>query len=300
MTYRKKCIVKLKRWVINYKALLLCIFAFFCIIISPWLFTKPAYFKSLVFYDAGTIGDTIGGITAPFIGFTSIILLFWTLNEQVKINKVQKRFNNKIIHFNKQQIQFNLHQMNYTERQDKFNDQQIQFNDQQKKFNDATRILSIETFISKIDNDIRFGYSTPTGIAEGRGLSDISLLNNIFYKRVGIAEKEFVQLLDSIDAFNNNLNLLKNLVTSDETKLETIQLDLIKANLLFYYNKMEAFYKMIKDNEITIYPIKNDKKNDHKNPVTHDKDELDNFYKKYRIQAEEKLRIIQKNKSELL
>ena len=289
--------------------LLIIIIAIIFVIIGPWAISSP-YLFDWDFFDLsekGSVGDTIGGITAPIIGLVSILLLYLTFREQTKINKEQKNFNDQQSSFNEHQkafnekiIQFNEHQMNYTERQDGFNEQQIQFNDQQKKFNDATRILSIETFISKIDNDIRFGYSTPTGIAEGRGLSDISLLNNIFYKRVGIAEKEFVQLLDSIDSFNNNLNLLKNLVTSDETKLETIQLDLIKANLLFYYNKMEAFYKMIKDNEITIYPIKNDKKNDHKNPVTHDKDELDNFYKKYRIQAEEKLGIIQQNKSELL
>lgn len=35
------------------------------------------------------IGDTLGGITAPFIGFINIILLIWTLQKQIDFNKKQ-------------------------------------------------------------------------------------------------------------------------------------------------------------------------------------------------------------------
>lgn len=61
--------------------------------IAPWLFTRPAIFASLDFSDKGQIGDTIGGITSPFIGLISITLLIYTLLEQISFNKQQAKDN---------------------------------------------------------------------------------------------------------------------------------------------------------------------------------------------------------------
>ena len=44
------------------------------------------------FTNTGQIGDTIGGITAPFIGLISIWLLYITFREQRKFNKEQINF----------------------------------------------------------------------------------------------------------------------------------------------------------------------------------------------------------------
>ena len=44
----------------------------------------------LSFNNTGQIGDTIGGTTAPIIGILSIILLVYTLREQIKFNQKQK------------------------------------------------------------------------------------------------------------------------------------------------------------------------------------------------------------------
>lgn len=72
----------------------LSVFTLF-ILCSPLIFTQP-YLFDWDFFDfsrTGDIGDTIGGITAPFIGLLSVILLALTLLEQVRINREQKRFN---------------------------------------------------------------------------------------------------------------------------------------------------------------------------------------------------------------
>ena len=39
--------------------------------------------------DTGQIGDTIGGTTAPIVGIVSIVLLAYTLIEQLKFNAKQ-------------------------------------------------------------------------------------------------------------------------------------------------------------------------------------------------------------------
>jgi hypothetical protein len=52
-------------------------------------------FRNINFSNTGQIGDTIGGITAPFIGVLSIILLYITFKAQSKFNSSQQ-FSNEI------------------------------------------------------------------------------------------------------------------------------------------------------------------------------------------------------------
>ena len=63
------------------------------------IFTQPSFWKELDFSGTGQIGDTIGGITAPFIGLISVWLLWRTLCEQINFNKEQAKDNviNRII-----------------------------------------------------------------------------------------------------------------------------------------------------------------------------------------------------------
>lgn len=58
-------------------------------IVSPIIFTREG-FPSFCFSGTGQIGDTIGGLTAPFWGFLSVILLYLTLKEQQFFNKTQQ------------------------------------------------------------------------------------------------------------------------------------------------------------------------------------------------------------------
>jgi len=59
------------------------------------------------FSNTGQIGDTIGGITAPFIGILGAILIFYSFMAQVYANKIMMKFNQKTMSFNKQIEKFN-------------------------------------------------------------------------------------------------------------------------------------------------------------------------------------------------
>ena len=67
--------------------LVVVLFAF----IAPRILTLPGA-EWLDLTQTGEIGDTIGGTTAPFWGFLSIILLYLTLKEQQRFNKDQQKF----------------------------------------------------------------------------------------------------------------------------------------------------------------------------------------------------------------
>lgn len=59
------------------------------ILLSLYIFTRPAYFESWDFSNTGQIGDTIGGITAPIINLLGALLVYISFQEQVKANKIQ-------------------------------------------------------------------------------------------------------------------------------------------------------------------------------------------------------------------
>lgn len=61
------------------------------IIISPWLFTRKWNF--LDFTETGPIGDTIGGITSPFINVLNAILIFLAFKEQKDANDILRNQN---------------------------------------------------------------------------------------------------------------------------------------------------------------------------------------------------------------
>lgn len=59
---------------------------------APTIFTMSG-FECFNKTTTGQIGDTIGGTTAPFWGFLSVILLYLTFKEQLNFNKEQMLFN---------------------------------------------------------------------------------------------------------------------------------------------------------------------------------------------------------------
>lgn len=111
--------------------------------IAPWLFTHPVPFGwgSLDFTQTGSIGDTIGGITAPIVGLVSILLLWWTLRSQLE-----------------------------------FNARQEQINIEQKQFNDANRMLSMEAHILHMDENLSYAYTGLGRILEGHGVASLKML----------------------------------------------------------------------------------------------------------------------------
>lgn len=64
------------------------------ILLAPILLTR-AGMECFAFTDTGQIGDTIGGTTSPIIGFVSVVLLAYTLIEQLNFNKQQNKFNDE-------------------------------------------------------------------------------------------------------------------------------------------------------------------------------------------------------------
>lgn len=59
--------------------------------ILPFLLTRKSFCGKLDFSQTGDIGDTIGGITAPFIGLIGVLLTFLAFWIQFKANKQQTR-----------------------------------------------------------------------------------------------------------------------------------------------------------------------------------------------------------------
>ena len=60
-------------------------------IIAPWLLTRGWF--GIDFTETRQVGDTIGGLTAPFLNLLSVTLLYLTLKEQMKINERQEDLN---------------------------------------------------------------------------------------------------------------------------------------------------------------------------------------------------------------
>jgi hypothetical protein len=60
---------------------LLVISGVLLILTSPWIFVQLHEFEK-----TGDIGDTIGGITSPFVGLLGAIFVYYALREQIKAN----------------------------------------------------------------------------------------------------------------------------------------------------------------------------------------------------------------------
>lgn len=62
------------------------------ILIAPFILTRSG-FETMSFLNTGQIGDTIGGISSPIVGIVSIILLAYTLIEQLDL--IENKFYSK-------------------------------------------------------------------------------------------------------------------------------------------------------------------------------------------------------------
>jgi hypothetical protein len=57
--------------------------------LSLYIITRPAILNVFDFSNTGSIGDTIGGITAPIINLIGALLVYITFKEQFNANKIQ-------------------------------------------------------------------------------------------------------------------------------------------------------------------------------------------------------------------
>lgn len=75
----------------KHKKKLLILGIILIIFISPILLTLPAFINFFDLSDTGQIGDTIGGITSPFVNLLGAFLVYLSFSEQLKANKIQRR-----------------------------------------------------------------------------------------------------------------------------------------------------------------------------------------------------------------
>ena len=89
------------------------VFVGFCLIVLvvPFLFTRSWF--GFASSKTGYVGDTIGGLTAPFIGLFSALLVYIAFKEQVKANL-------KLEDFNREQLKLNNKQNRVVELQNIF------------------------------------------------------------------------------------------------------------------------------------------------------------------------------------
>jgi hypothetical protein len=97
----KRCKSKIFEWLSRYIDIVM-VACFLLIIVGPYLFSQIHIFGD--FSNTGDIGNTIGGITAPFIGVLSIILLYLTLKSQ---QQQGEEMNRQVQKMNKQQQEMN-------------------------------------------------------------------------------------------------------------------------------------------------------------------------------------------------
>jgi len=73
-------------------------FSILVIVVFPLALTRD--FHLISFKDTGEIGDTIGGITAPFMSLISFILIYMAYHEQTEANKHLKDANTELMKAN--------------------------------------------------------------------------------------------------------------------------------------------------------------------------------------------------------
>jgi hypothetical protein len=59
-------------------------------LLAPVLLTQKAFWNGFNFAETGQIGDTIGGLTSPFLGIAGIILTFLAFYMQYEANQLQR------------------------------------------------------------------------------------------------------------------------------------------------------------------------------------------------------------------
>lgn len=197
---------------INWRSILWLIVVILFICAAPVILTQGALFGWEFFdlSDKGTIGDTIGGITAPIIGFLSIVLLWLTLQAQL-------RFNNK----------------------------QYSINKEQQRFNDANRILAMESHILHLDENLFYGFTGFSGTLEGHSVSSLRLLVG---KSITIAESELEHIIDRVHIIDIALCTMADYLEKCSLGAEEKKSTICMADLYLTY--IHGFYNDVTDGNI--------------------------------------------------
>ncbi len=189
-----------KYWFVYLLVLLIVFF-------SPWLFTRPYLFgwECFDFSETGSIGDTIGGITAPIVGLVSIVLLWLTLKAQLDYNKKQDRINQE------------------------------------------QQILSLETHILHLDENLQFAFSGLGRSLEGRGISSLRLLSESSGD-ISIAKSELDYIIDRVHIIETAICSMVSFIDKSDVSSDEIKASIEMADMYFLYIK--DFYDCVSSHRI--------------------------------------------------
>lgn len=176
-------------------------------ILAPIIFTLPG-FECFNKTTTGQIGDTIGGTTAPFWGFLSVILLYLTFREQ--------------------QV---------------FNREQLSFNRTQQAASDYEILMKIRDNISSLCNalELNIVHQKVPGKSQFKGASFIEELRNTTHSDNCIEEAEFDKLYKNVVEIAELCLLYYNIVLQSslekelkEAFIQSISIHSESINRLFY------------------------------------------------------------------
>lgn len=221
------------------------IFVIVLIIIAPSFFSGATYawlencplFRNVNFDETtGVIGDTIGGITAPFIGVLSIVLLYITFREQRKFNKET---------FEEQQ--------DFNQAQRDFNEAQREFNKAQRSANDWTLLLEMKNTIEEHSEKVNFNLIFPENQRlnkENFGLDDIELLNTWTNGNGQISLEDFYKLYDEM-LLISDLCILFYTVNNQSSLSDEIKKS-FKNTIWHYPKKAKRFFTLCLERKLSV------------------------------------------------
>ncbi|MBI9069691.1 MAG: hypothetical protein JEZ09_20510 [Salinivirgaceae bacterium] len=106
----------------RFRSRLLLFIGISIIVISPYLLTQSAIWDFFDFSTTGQIGDTIGGITAPFINLLAAVLIYLSFEQQIVANNIQRKALEVQINENKRSESYHILEAQFEEIKKEFYD----------------------------------------------------------------------------------------------------------------------------------------------------------------------------------
>ncbi len=174
------------KWLLGI-GIVLCFFA-------PLILTQPAIAEIFDFTKTGSIGDTIGGITAPFINIIGSILVFFALKAQIDANKlIQNQFDEqKTEELNRKKLLYITEQVNII-RLD-INEFTFSYKEKNYKYNYKSSD-AIFQFLKSISNGDHI-LSHQEFVIQNPKIEELINLLQIFNKQILIVKRENISELD--------------------------------------------------------------------------------------------------------
>ncbi|MDP1744255.1 MAG: hypothetical protein Q8L90_01685 [Bacteroidota bacterium] len=191
-------------------AIIVLVVGIILVLIAPYIFTRSGY---LSFEKTGTIGDTIGGITAPITSLIGSILVFFALKAQIDANRLI----------------------------------QIQFADQKLEEEKRKSLLYISEQINIVRNDINeFSFTFTESSTDGYGIGKKQKFNFTGADAIN----EFLENIKTVgegshgkDPFieNPKLTELHNLLVMTNSLFDSITNGMIDTNDKTFYKSLLAY-----------------------------------------------------------